>query len=203
MKRIIRLIGRSLSIIYPASVRRGFYKIWNHFYSGFILNGLSSFPNTSIVVYPFVMKGQKYISIGENTSIDKYGTITASKRTEKEPELRIGNDCSIGAFCHITCINKIIINDNVLFGKGVTVTDNSHGHNKPDEIDIAPCRRDIYSKGEVIIEENVWVGDKVTILPGVTIGKGAVIGANSVVTKDVPSFCVVAGNPAKILKTIK
>lgn len=58
------------------------------------------------------------------------------------------------------------------------------------------------SKGPVIIGQNVWVGDKATILPGVTIGDGAVIGANSVVTKDVPPYSIVGGNPAKVLKQL-
>ena len=56
------------------------------------------------------------------------------------------------------------------------------------------------SKGDVIIGKNVWIGDKVTILPNVKIGDGVVIGANSVVTKDIPPCSVVAGNPAKIIK---
>ena len=61
-----------------------------------------------------------------------------------------------------------------------------------------PIKRKIYSKGPVIIGKNVWIGDKATTLPGVTIGDGAVIGANTVVTKDVPPFCIVVGNPATI-----
>ena len=63
-----------------------------------------------------------------------------------------------------------------------------------------PKERDIYSKGIVTIHDNVWVGDKATILPGVEIGYGAIIGANSVVTKNVPEKSIVAGNPAKIIR---
>ena len=60
----------------------------------------------------------------------------------------------------------------------------------------------MYTAGPVIIEDGVWIGDKVTILPNVRIGKNAVIGANSVVTKDIPENCVAGGIPAKIIKTI-
>ena len=56
------------------------------------------------------------------------------------------------------------------------------------------------SKGRVVIGNNVWIGDKATILPGVTIGDGAIIAANAVVTKDVPQYSVVGGNPAKVIK---
>ena len=69
-----------------------------------------------------------------------------------------------------------------------------------ETLHIPPIKRPIYSKGPVIIGDNVWIGDKATILPGVTIGDGAVIAANAVVTKDVPAFCVAAGNPARIIK---
>ena len=54
----------------------------------------------------------------------------------------------------------------------------------------------------MIIGDNVWIGDKATILPGVTIGEGAIIAANAVVTKNVPAFSVAAGNPAKIIKSV-
>lgn len=67
-------------------------------------------------------------------------------------------------------------------------------------MEIPPTQRPVYSKGPVIIGNNVWIGDKATILPNVSIGNGAIIAANSVVTKDVPEYCIVAGNPAKIIK---
>lgn len=125
------------------------------------------------------------------------------------PEISIGSHCSIGAHNHITATNRIVIGDGFLSGKWVTITDNSHGNydvNNPDDIEqwqtVIPNHRPTVSKGPVIIGQNVWVGDKATILPGVTIGDGAVIGANSVVTKDVPPYSIVGGNPAKVLKQL-
>ncbi|MPN45551.1 2,3,4,5-tetrahydropyridine-2,6-dicarboxylate N-acetyltransferase [bioreactor metagenome] len=97
----------------------------------------------------------------------------------------------------------IKIGDNVLTGSKILITDNSHGQSQPNDIDIPPIKRSLYSKGPVIIENNVWIGEKSTILAGVTIGTGAIVAANSVVTKDVPAFAVVAGTPAKIVKLIK
>lgn len=133
------------------------------------------------------------------TSWERY--ITEENGIKKEqcfnPKLIIGNHCNFGAFNHITCINKIVIGDGVLTGKWVTITDNSHGTTSMECLQIRPANRKLISKGP----KNVWVGDKVTILPGVTIGEGAVVAANAVVTKDVLAYCVVAGNPAKIIKT--
>ena len=85
----------------------------------------------------------------------------------------------------------------------VIISDNSHGHIILEEKDIRPVDRPLCSKGEVVIGDNVWIGDKVAILQGVHIGDGAIIAANAVVTKDVPANSVAAGVPAKIIKEIK
>ena len=69
-------------------------------------------------------------------------------------------------------------------------------------LNIDPLRRPIISKGPVSIGKNVWIGDKATILPNVSIGDGAIIAANAVITKDVPPYSVAGGNPAKIIRVI-
>ena len=146
----------------------------------------------------------EYIHIGSLTKFANEIWLTAWNSGKADtPYLRIGSRCSFGAYNHITCANKVIIGDYCLTGKWVTVTDNSHGETDWDSLHLHPTKRAITSKGAVIIGNNVWIGDKATILPGVTIGDGAVIAANAVVTKDVPSYSVVGGNPAKILKTSK
>lgn len=85
----------------------------------------------------------------------------------------------------------------------MTITDNGHGDTDYETLQQVPINRRLHSKGDVTIGNNVWIGDKATILPAVTIGDGAVIAANSVVTKDVPAYSVVAGNPAKVIKQVK
>lgn len=151
------------------------------------------------------------ISIGEGCSFGDWIFLTAwdcytivedgHKDTQVfSPDITIGNNCNFGAYNHITCINKVIIGDGVLTGKWVTVTDNSHGATDFESLQMRPAERKLFSKGPVVIGRNVWIGDKATILPGVTIGEGAVVAANAVVSKDVPAYCVVAGNPAKVIK---
>jgi len=157
--------------------------------------------------------GEQYISIGVNSVFDDGLTLTAWDKYEyiggnginKEnqiftPEITIGDNCIFGAWNHITAINKIKIGDNCLTGKWVTITDNGHGSTDVENMKLPPIMRRLHSKGEVVLGNNVWIGDKATILPGVHIGDGAIIAANAVVTKDVPAYSVVAGNPAIVLK---
>lgn len=150
---------------------------------------------------PIFLTNTKNIIIGERVRISEYSTISAWKKI-KEPNLVIGNNVRIGAFAHITCANEIIINDGTLLGKHVTITDNSHGNNSFMEMRVPPYRRDLYSKGPVHIGRNVWIGDKVTVLPGVNIGDNVVIGSNSVVTKDIPQNCIACGIPARVIKVV-
>lgn len=148
----------------------------------------------------------QYMKIGSGTSFGKFVVLTTWSKHGTEifnPQLVIGLNCHFGDFLHLTCSNKIIIGNNLLTGRWVTITDNSHGDTDLSSLKIPPSERKIVSKGAVIIGDNVWIGDKATILPGVSIGDGAVIAANSVVTKDVPPYSIAAGNPAKIIKNLE
>lgn len=146
--------------------------------------------------------GKKYIHIGDNFSafanlrmeaIDEY------RNFRYQPILEIGNSVSFGNGCHIGCINKITISDGVLLGSYVLIEDHSHG--QTDYVsNQKPVDRELVSKGPIHIGKNVWICDGVCVLPGVTIGENSIIGANAVVTKDIPANCVAAGNPAKVVR---
>lgn len=93
-----------------------------------------------------------------------------------------------------------MLTNGVLTGPNILITDNAHGASMAELLDTPPRLRPLHSKGPVVIEDNVWIGEKSSIMPGVHIGKGAIIAANSVVTHDIPSYCVAAGIPAKLLR---
>lgn len=150
--------------------------------------------------------GAKYISVGNYSDIQRMTYLTAWDSycgMRFSPRICIGNDCHIGAFNHITCVNRIEIGNGFVSGKWVTITDNAHGVSNIDSMIKPVSKRRIVSKGPVIIGENVWLGDKVSVMPGVTIGDSVIVGANSVVTNNIPPFCVVGGIPAKIIKKLK
>lgn len=118
-------------------------------------------------------------------------------------KLIIKNNVSITDRCIISAANRIEIGNGCLLGRDTFITDNSHGENiSIDELNISPHERNIFSKGTVIIGDNVWTGKNVCIMPNVKIGNGAIIGANSVVTHNIPPYSVAVGSPAKVIKTI-
>ena len=152
---------------------------------------------------PNTVKGLEYISIGNNFKSGKYLTLEAwdfHNGTKFSPEIVIGNNVSLGMFCHIACINKIEIEDNVLIAGKVFISDHSHGTTEKKDVLFAPNERTLFSKGAICIKRNVWIGENVSILPGVTIGENAIIGANSVVTHNIPDNSVAVGCPAKVAK---
>lgn len=162
--------------------------------------------NMPYIIGPFNnLWGAEYIELGKNVVFGKNIVLTALYKLNGQvfsPKINIGEGSRIGDFCHLTAINGIELGKCVLLGRFVLITDNSHGATSFDDMQIDPSIRKIVSKGPVVIGNNVWIGDKCTILPGVRIGDGAIVAANAVVTKDVPSYCVVAGKPAKVVKEI-
>lgn len=155
--------------------------------------------------YRINLIGQEYISLGTGVGIGRNVILTAWDKYRHDffkPEINIGENVWIGEGCHITAIKKIDVGDDVLFGKYVTVSDNSHGDTTSEMLKIAPALRPMKSKGAVTIKRGVWLGDKATVLAGVTIGENSIIAANSVVNKDVPANCVVAGIPARVVKSV-
>ena len=149
--------------------------------------------------------GGKHIVIGDNTIIQRHSILGCWTHYHDQtftPSITIGQQCNIGEYCHITAINKIVIGDGLLTGRFVLISDNSHGGLSQEEALIPPASRPLTSKGEVVIGNNVWIGDKASILAGVHIGDNAIIAANAVVTTDVPANTMVAGVPASIVKRL-
>lgn len=152
-----------------------------------------------------VVRNPKHFIIGDYCYFGPDCRIEAwNKYNDKyyNPEIIIGRDVRINSTCHIGAINKIEIGDECLLGSHVMIIDHSHGKNEYEELKIHPSRRNLFSKGEIVIGKKCWICENVVILPGVHIGDCCIIGANSVVTKDVPAYSVVAGNPARVVKTI-
>ncbi len=159
----------------------------------------------STMGYNFSILEAHNISMGTNV-VFGHDCIIASyerhfdEKTGYNPILNIGNNINFGNYCHISCLNRIIINDGVLTGDNVSIIDNYHGDLSMNEINVRPALRKLYSKGPIEIGKNVWIGKNVCVMPNVKIGDYAVIGANAVVTHDIPSHAIAAGVPARVIR---
>lgn len=176
------------------------YSIWLKKYIG-------ELGENSIISYPATLEGGRYkhIYIGSNTRINANSILGCWGNYGDDKfnaTIRIGDDCSIGEYFHISAIKMIKIGNGLLTGRYVYIGDNSHGGLSKEEAGLPPAKRKLLSRGGVEIGNNVWIGDKSTILSGVTIGDNVIIGANSVVTHDIPSNSMAAGSPAKVIKQI-
>lgn len=205
MRSILFFIGKVFGILIPIKIITILNSTIDIVYVGFICSRFKKFGKNNRIKRGTYFKGENNIYFGSNISLGRNGVLTAWSEFcgfSYKPRIIFGDNVSIGDGFHITAINKIIIGENVLMGQKVTITDNSHGNTEGSVNNIHPNKRALYSKGEVIIEKNVWIGDKVTILPGLIIGEGSIIAANSVVTKNVPKNCIFAGIPSKKIKEL-
>lgn len=200
-KKILLAIGWILSYIFPLRVKFFWENVITIIRSGYYRRRFKFFPISSRIGLGFCGKGLEYISIGEKVVIDKFVELTAWDNNCC-PEIIIGDGASIRRYSHITATNSIRIGKNFLAGPNVLITDNAHGYLTKELQNVPPVKRPLHSKGPIIIGDNVWVGEKASIMPGVTIGDNVIIGANSVVTKDIPDNCLAVGMPAKIIRQL-
>jgi acetyltransferase-like isoleucine patch superfamily enzyme len=178
---------------------------YNQIYSFWKANEFGTTGKNVFFAFPMSLRGGKYIKLGTNVGIDQRLRLDAIEEflgDKFNPEIIIGDNVSIQKDCHIGAIDKIIIGNNVLLASKVYISDHSHGEITKEALLLPPALRKLYSKGPVVIEDNVWLGEGVVVLPNVTIGENSIVGANSVVTKSIPRNSVVAGNPARIIREL-
>ena len=192
-------IGYLLSYIVTYRIHSLFKGWMDNVYTGYCSRQFLSFGDGSKIEKGIRIGGGDKIVIGRHVFLGRDSALTAFGNYQSIV-LRIGDNCMLGDRNHITCCNEITIGKNLRTGSDVLISDNSHG----DPANIAerllhPNKRSLYSKGSITIGDNVWIGEKAAVLAGVTIGNGAIIGANAVVTHDVPENAIAVGCPAKII----
>ncbi|WP_296954760.1 hypothetical protein [uncultured Dialister sp.] len=153
--------------------------------------------------------GEKYIHIGKQCGfsthlwLQAYDTYKGTQLQHFKPEIIIGDRVSIGEFVHIGCITRIDIGNDVLMGSKIYITDHNHGNysgvNQSSPFQ-PPLKRCLLEGKPIKIGDRVWIGEFVTILPGVTIGEGTIIGTHSTVTHDIPPNSIAVGSPARVIK---
>lgn len=183
----------------------GKYGFWGLFYMIYcVIRTKLLFPNARIIRFPFDVRDKEHITIGKNFTAGRNCRFEGTADIQKGVKtLLIGDNVQVNDFVHITAGERVEIQDNVLIASKVYISDTVHGsygkHNIHSDPTIPPSERPLINS-PVVIEENVWLGDGVCVLPNVTIGKGSIVGANAVVTKSIPAFSIAAGIPARVIK---
>ncbi|MBR6583292.1 MAG: hypothetical protein IKK80_06780 [Treponema sp.] len=161
-----------------------------------------SIPSARLLRQPIDIRGKKGIDFGKKLTTGYHCRLESFCERGKK-SLVFGNNIQINDFVHIAALNEVRIGDNVLIASKVFITDLEHGSYAGNESDSSPDlivkERPLSSKS-VIIKDNVWLGEHVSVLPGVTVGENSIIGANSVVTKSIPANSIAVGIPAKVIK---
>lgn len=176
------LVGKKVRIFYPNNLQVGYNTIIE---DGAEINCLS-------------LQG---IKLGNRVTIGKYAIIRPSNIYGGPigEGLTMGNNSNIGPYNYIGCSGKITIGNNVMLAPRVSIYAENHVFDHPEIL----IRDQGVEKKEVIIEDDCWIAANSILLAGVTIGKGSVVAAGSVVTENVPPYSVVAGVPAKWIKSRK
>jgi lipopolysaccharide O-acetyltransferase len=161
------------------------------------------FSRARLIRLPFDIRNKKNINLGIGLTTGVGCRIEAYPQNSENKEVLVfGKNVEINDYVHIAAGEKIIIGDNVLIASKVFISDLNHGNYKGNYQDSPlsePNSRKL-STSPIIIKDNVWIGEGVCVMSGVTIGVGCVIGALSVITKDLPDFSIAVGAPAKVIK---
>ncbi len=202
----------SLFMLIPKVFRGLWLKLWLKQSNGLIMVGKS----TKCFNMSYVTAGRNFliddhaelnglsikgISFGDNVTIGKFALIRPTNQYGGNigEGLKVGNNSNIGPFCYIGCSGWIEIGHNVMMSPRVSLFAENHNYSDSN----VPMKDQGVQRKPIIIEDDCWIASQSIILAGVTIGEGSVVAAGSVVTKDVPAYSMVAGNPAKVIKSRK
>jgi len=155
----------------------------------------------SLILFPITtIFNEKYIHIGSETMIGEHVALSAGMMPGQvcltDPVVRIGDRCLIGRGSGIVGHLSIEIGNDVWTGHHVYITDQSHGY---EDVSL-PISLQSQPESPVVIGDGSWLGHGVVVLPGAKIGKHVAVGANSVVTGELPDFCVAVGAPARVIR---
>jgi lipopolysaccharide O-acetyltransferase len=144
------------------------------------------------------LHGLPGLILGDRVNLGRRARLETHRTERGQGQLTIGSGAHIGNDFHAGAAIRVVIGRNCMFASGVTILDHDHDFSNP--LDPLQCAEGLVA-APTVIEDNVFLGDHVVVLKGVRIGNGSVIGANSVVTHDIPPFTMAAGAPARPLRS--
>jgi acetyltransferase-like isoleucine patch superfamily enzyme len=169
-------------------------------FSLLVAGGFAQYGKRTVIAPPLRIWGEARIALGSNVHVGSGSWLQAlADGDNRAVAIFVGSGTSIAGNCVISAMRSVVIEAHVLLARNVYISDHMHRY---DLLGVPILSQGIHGIRPVVIKEGAWLGQNVVVCPGVTIGRGAVIGANSLVNADVPDFCVAAGTPARIVKQI-
>jgi acetyltransferase-like isoleucine patch superfamily enzyme len=187
---------------FPGTAVLGIHRNWvrlrDGMFSRLVASGFAAFGRRSHLSLPVTLLHPERIHVGSKVYFGPGCWLQVLPETA-EARLQIGSECSLSGYAVLSAARSIVIEPGVLFARNVYVADHSHAHSRAD----VPIQYQGLAKvAPVVIEAGAWLGQNVVVCPGVRIGRGAVIGANSVVRHDVPPRHLAAGVPARVIREL-
>jgi acetyltransferase-like isoleucine patch superfamily enzyme len=186
-----RGVGRAFLQAY-----RGVARVRRKAFSVMASGGFASFGARSVLSPPIRIEGEERIAIGDGVFIGQ-GSWLHVEGDETAVAIEIGDGSSIGAYSALSAVHSLRIGRDVLTARGIYIADHTHEFTDPG---LPVKQQGLTEVAPVEVGDGAWLGEGVVICPGVRIGRGAVIGAHSVVTADVPDGGVAVGAPARIVR---
>jgi carbonic anhydrase/acetyltransferase-like protein (isoleucine patch superfamily) len=177
---------------------RAWRRVTGKLFSLLIAGGFARFGRRTSIMYPLRLSGEDRISIGNRVTIGAGSWLQAlSYDHDTLGTITIGDGASIQEGCVVSAVREVVLEDFVLLARNVYISDHIHAYTR---VGVPILAQGVDKVKPVRIKSGAWLGQNVVVCPGVTIGRGAVVGANSVVTEDLPEFSVSVGAPARVVK---
>ena len=169
-------------------------------FSVLVSGAFAKFGKNTVVQYPLRLAGESRIEIGDGVFIGSNSWLQALPDGNSQAvAVSIGDGTSIVGGCVISAVRSVLLEQNVLLARNVYISDHIHRYSDQSKPILS---QGVERVAPVLIRRGAWLGQNVVVCPGVTVGIGSVVGANSVVNTDVPDWCVAAGAPARVVKKI-
>jgi acetyltransferase-like isoleucine patch superfamily enzyme len=179
---------------------RGWTRVSGKVFSVLVSGGFARFGRKTTLRLPLRLDGEERIAVGEHVFIGPNSWLqTLADGQNHSIAIYIGSGTSAVGSCTISAVRNVILEENVLLAANVYISDHIH---KYSDTELPVMHQGVDKIQPVLIKRGAWLGQNVVVCPGVTIGRGSVIGANSVVVKDIPDFSVAVGAPARVVKSI-
>jgi acetyltransferase-like isoleucine patch superfamily enzyme len=179
---------------------RGWVRIRSKCFSLLISGAFAQFGRRSVLTAPIRLHGESRIAIGDGVFLGSDCWLQALPDGENQTvAITVGNGTSIAGSCVISAVRSVLLEEYVLLARNVYISDHIHEYG---DASLPILSQGVTKIEPVLIKRGAWLGQNVVICPGVTVGRGAVVGANSVVNADIPDFSVAVGSPARVVKKI-